>query len=103
MFNRRRIDADMGALPQQKADKPVQRLVGAVANIIIVAREQGDAELFGLHGRMPLAAGKLGPQPLEVAITRKRSMPPAGSGDARLLILGSLPGEVSLKAQRYYA
>jgi hypoxanthine-DNA glycosylase len=33
----------------------------------------------------------------------KHGLPPAATGDARLFILGSLPGDASLSARQYYA
>lgn len=38
-----------------------------------------------------------------MATTIKQCLPPVGAADARLLILGSLPGDASLAAQAYYA
>ena len=45
----RRIDADLNALPQQITDEAVQRLVGTVADVIVIARKEGDAEVARLH------------------------------------------------------
>ena len=50
LINRRRIDADVHTLLQQVADKAVQRLVGAIPDIIVIAREEGHAEVARLHG-----------------------------------------------------
>ena len=63
----RRIDADMRALAKQEADQPVERLVRPVADVIVIAREQGDAELFGLHGVSALAGTRPALQPLAAA------------------------------------
>src|SRR3954447_22711459 len=49
VLDRRRIDADLDALPQQVSDEAVQRLIGAVADVIVIARKEGDAEVARLH------------------------------------------------------
>ena len=44
------IDADVDSLAQQIADKTVERLVGAVTHIIVIARKEGNAKVAGWHG-----------------------------------------------------
>jgi double-stranded uracil-DNA glycosylase len=40
---------------------------------------------------------------IEVSMSRVQSFPPIVSQQSKLLILGSMPGEASLKARQYYA
>jgi len=49
LLHRRRIDAHRRALAQQIVGEPVQRLVGPVADIIVIAAEDGDAKVGDLH------------------------------------------------------
>ena len=51
ILHRRRIDAHRRAAAQQMADEAIERAVGAVADAIVIAREQGDAQPFGRIGR----------------------------------------------------
>ena len=57
LIDRGRIDADLNALPQQIADEAVEGAVRAVAHAVVIARNQGHADIVGLHGRMHLMAG----------------------------------------------
>ncbi len=53
-FRGRRIDADLRAVVEQPADQPVERLVRAVAHVIVVAAEQRNAEIGNVHDRPAL-------------------------------------------------
>jgi hypothetical protein len=39
------------------SDETVQRLVGAVPHVIVIARKQGEADLVRLHGQKQLMVG----------------------------------------------
>ena len=45
----RRIDTHVHALAKEIANEAVQGLVGAVTDVIVIARKEGDAEVAGLH------------------------------------------------------
>src|SRR5690349_4665485 len=49
MLDGRRIDPQVDALPEQIIRQAIERLVGAVAHIIIVARKEGYAKVARLH------------------------------------------------------
>ena len=49
VLHRRRIDPDLGARPEQIIGEPVQRLVRAVADIIIVAAEDSHSKVACVH------------------------------------------------------
>ena len=51
MLHGRRVDAHLHALAQQIAHEAIQCLVGSVPHIIVIAREQSDAKIGGLHDR----------------------------------------------------
>ena len=53
-----RVDAHRGPLAQQVFDEPVEGLVGAVADVIVVSAEQGDAQIGDVH-RGPLGEGSV--------------------------------------------
>ncbi len=49
LLNCRRIDPHLDPLAQQISDEPIERLVGPVADIIVIARKEGDAEVVRFH------------------------------------------------------
>ena len=51
LLHRRRVNADIHPLAEQVADETVERLVGAVAHVIVIAREEGDAKVGRFHWR----------------------------------------------------
>ena len=51
IFDSRRIDANLDALPEQVSDEAVERLVRPVPDIIVIARKEGHAKVARLHRR----------------------------------------------------
>jgi hypothetical protein len=52
-----RIDTDLDALSQEIADEPVQRLVRTIADVVVIAREEGNPKVARFHGQKHLMVG----------------------------------------------
>ena len=50
MLDRRRINTHLRTLTEQVPDQAIQRLVRTITMVIVIAREEGDAEVTRLHG-----------------------------------------------------
>jgi hypothetical protein len=50
MLDRRRIDAQLDALAQQIVSEAIERLVGTVPDVIVIARKEGHSKIAWLHG-----------------------------------------------------
>ena len=73
LLDRRRINADLRAAPEEIAGEPVQRLVRPVADIIVIAAEDGHAKVGHVHFRRHMEF-PVGTQKRRVAADRREQL-----------------------------